>query len=178
MPTAEKEAVVKDLAGLLKESAGVYLTDFTGLDVPSVTELRGKLRAEGVSCRVVKNRLAKLAAKEAGFEGLAEVFAGPTALAASGDDPVAPVRVLTTFSREMQGKPVVKVGLVDGRLYQDSELERLATLPPREVLLAQVVSTVQSPISGLAFCLNGLLQKLVLVLSAVGEKKGESEGVA
>jgi large subunit ribosomal protein L10 len=178
MPTAEKEAVVKDLAELLKRSTGVYLTDFTGLDVPSVTRLRGKLRAEGITYRVVKNRLAKLAAREAGVEGLEEVLTGPTAVAASDDDPVAPVRVLTDFSKEMRGRPVVKVGLVDGRLYKDADLEQLATLPPREVLLGQVVSAVQSPLSGLAFCLNGVLQKLVLVLNAIAEKKGESDGAA
>ena len=122
MPTAEKEAVVKDLADLLKRSTGVYLTDFTGLDVPSVTQLRGKLRAEGVTYRVVKNRLAKLAAREAGMEGLEEVLTGPTAVAASETDPVAPVRILTAFSKDTRGRPVVKVGLVDGRLYQDADL--------------------------------------------------------
>ena len=176
MPTAEKEAVVKDLADLLKRSAGICLADFTGLDVPSVTELRGKLRSEGVTYQVVKNRLAKLAAREAGVDGLEVVLTGPTAFAASDTDPIAPVRILTDFSSTAEGRPVVKVGLVDGRLYQDDELERLAKLPPREVLLGQVVSTIQSPLTGLAVCLNGVLQKLVLVLSAVAEKKEESGG--
>jgi large subunit ribosomal protein L10 len=141
-----------------------------------VTELRGKLRSEGVTYQVVKNRLAKLAAREAGVDGLEEVLTGPTAVAASDTDPIAPVRILTAFSSASQGRPVVKVGLVDGRLYQDTELERLAKLPPREVLLGQVVWTIQSPLTGLAVCLNGVLQKLVLVLSAVAEKKGESDG--
>ena len=176
MPTAEKEAVVKDLADLFRRSAGVYLSDFTGLDVPSVTELRGKLRSEGVTYQVIKNRLAKLAAREAGLDGLEEVLTGPTAIAASDTDPIAPVRILTAFSKDAQGRPVVKVGLVDGRLYQDAELERLATLPSRDVLLGQIVWTIQSPLSGLASCLNGVLQKLVLVLNAVVEKKGESDG--
>ena len=174
MPTAEKEAVVSDLADLFTRSTGIYLTDFTGLDVPEVTQLRQRLRDEGVTYRVVKNRLAKLAAEKAGLKELRAVMSGPTGLAATDDDPIAPVRVLTAFSKESQGRPAIKVGLVDGQVYVDEQLDRLASLPSREVLLAQVVWTVQSPMTGLVHCLGGLLQKLVLVLNAVADKKGEA----
>ncbi len=176
MPTAEKAAIVEDLTDILKRSKGIYLTDFTGLDVPAFTRLRRLLSEEEVSCRVVKNRLALLAAKEAGVDDLNEMFAGPTGLVFTEKDPVAPARMLSEFAREMQGRPRVKIGLVDGRAYVEDQLEALATLPSREVLLGQVVSGIQSPLSGLAFCLQGLIQKLVMTLQAVAEKGGEAGG--
>ena len=176
MPTAEKIAAVEDLAELMKKSQGIYLTDFTGIDVPTFTELRRKLREEDVSYRVVKNRLALRAAKEAGLDGLEGMFEGHTGLVSSEADPMAPVRVLTDFAKENDDRPHIKVGFLEGQVYVDEKLETLAKLPPREVLLGQVVGMIQAPISGLASCLNGILQNLVLVLNAVAEKKGEGGG--
>ena len=100
MPTADKIAAVEDLTELMKKSQGIYLTDFTGIDVPTFTQLRRKLQEEDVSCRVGKNRLALRAAKEAGLEGLDQMFEGPTGLVSSEDDPIAPVRILTNFAKE------------------------------------------------------------------------------
>jgi len=171
MPTAEKIAAVEDLVEVMSKSQGIYLTDFTGLDVPTFTELRQKLRAEQVSYRVVKNRLALRAAKEAGIEGLEGMFGGPTGLVSSETDPMAPVRVLADFAKDNNDLPVIKVGYLDGQVYLEERLQALAKLPPREVLLGQVVGMIQAPISGLVSCLNGILQNLVLVLSAVAEKK-------
>ena len=173
MPTAEKVATVESLTELLKQSKGVYLTDFTGLDVPTFTELRKKLREEDVSFLVVKNRLAKLAVKEAGVEGLDDLFSGPTGLVCSEGDPVAPARVLTKFADDSDGKPVIKAGYIEGDVYVDAQLEALAKLPSREVLLGQMVSAMQSPISGLVYTLNGIIQKLVGTLQAVADKKNE-----
>lgn len=173
MPTAEKVATVENLTELLKQSKGVYLADFTGIDVPTFTELRKKLREEEVSFLVVKNRLAKLAVKEAGVEGLDDLFIGPTGLVCTVDDPVAPARVLTKFADGADGKPVIKAGYIDGDVYVDAQLEALAKLPSREVLLGKMVSAMQSPISGLAYTLSGILQKLVGTLQAVADKKNE-----
>jgi len=176
MPTAEKEAVVEELTDILKQAKGVYLTDFTGLDVPSFTLLRKQLRDEAVSCRVVKNRLAKLAVKSAGVEGFDELLIGPTGLVCSADDPVAPARVLAKFADDADGKPVIKAGYIDGQVYVDEQLAKLAKLPSREVLLGHMVSAMQSPISGLAVTLNGILQKLVGTIQAVADKKKEDGG--
>ena len=176
MPTAEKEAVVAELTDVLKRANGVYLTDFTGLDVPAFTLLRKQLREESISCRVIKNRLGKLAAQRAGIEGLDEVLRGPTGLICADEDPVAPARVLSKFAEEGDGKPAIKAGYVDGDVFVDGQIERLAQIPPRDVLLGQMVSAMQSPISGLAFTLNGILQKLVGTLQAVAEKKQEAGG--
>ena len=173
MPTPEKVVAVEELTALLKKSKGVYLTDFTGLDVPTFTRLRKQLRSEDVSYLVAKNRLVKLAVKEAGVEGLDEMLVGPTGLVCSDADPVAPARLLTKFSETSNGKPVIKAGYIDGRVYINNQLETLAKLPPREVLLSQMVSAMQSPISGLVFTLNGILQKFVGTLHAIAEKKKE-----
>jgi large subunit ribosomal protein L10 len=171
MPTAEKEAAVAELTDILKRAKGLYLTDFTGLDVPSFTLLRKQLREESVSCRVIKNRLAKLAIKRAGVEGLDDVLRGPTGLVCADEDPVAPARMLSKFAKETDGKPVIKAGYIDGEVFVADQVERLAQIPSRDVLLGQMVSAMQSPISGLAFTLNGILQKLVGTLHAVAEKK-------
>lgn len=176
MPTAEKEAVVAELTDVLNRANGVYLTDFTGLDVPAFTLLRKQLREESISCRVIKNRLGKLAVQRAGIEGLDEVLRGPTGLVCAAEDPVAPARVLSKFAEEGDGKPAIKAGYVDGDIFFDDQIERLAQIPPRDVLLGQMVSALQSPISGLAFTLNGILQKLVGTLQAVAEKKQEEGG--
>lgn len=176
MPTAEKEAVVAELTDVLNRANGVYLTDFTWLDVPAFTLLRKQLREESISCRVIKNRLGKLAVQRAGIEGLDAVLRGPTGLVCAAEDPVAPARVLSKFAEEGDGKPAIKAGYVDGDIFFDDQIERLAQIPPREVLLGQMVSAMQSPISGLAFTLNGILQKLVGTLQAVAEKKQEEGG--
>lgn len=173
MPTAEKVATVESLTELLKQSKGIYLTDFTGLDVPTFTELRKKLREEQVSFLVVKNRLAKLAVKEAGVEGLDDLFIGPTGLVCTEDDAVAPARVLSKFAEGSDGKPVMKAGYIEGDVYLDAQLEALAKLPSREVLLGKMVSSMQSPISGLVYTLNGIIQKFVATLQAVADKKNE-----
>ena len=176
MPTAQKEATVAELTDILKRAKGLYLTDFTGLDVPSFTLLRKQLREESISYRVIKNRLAKLAIKQAGVEGLDDVFLGPTGLVCADEDPIAPARVLTKFAEETDGKPAIKAGYIDGEIFVADQIEKLAQIPSRDVLLGQMVSAIQSPISGLALTLNGILQKLVGTLQAVAEKKKEEGG--
>ena len=174
MPTAGKISAVEELTRLMNRSLGFYLTDFTGLDVPDVTRLRKRLRDEDITYRVVKNRLALIAVKNAGIQGLEEVLQGPTGLASSETDPIAAVRLLHEFASETDGLPRIKGGFADGRVFREDQLEALAQLPPREVLLGQLVSSVQSPLSGLVFCLGGLLQSLVLVLNEIAMKKGEA----
>ena len=179
MPTAEKVAVVEELAEILKQAKGIYLTDFTGLSVPAMTELRKCLTVEDVSYRVIKNRLAKLAAQKAEIVGLDEMLTGPTGLVYSDSDPVLPARLLAEFAGKSNGRPTIKLGFIEGDVFRDEQLEALAKLPPREILLGQLVTAVQSPLSNLAFCLQGILQKLVGTLYALAEKRREEgEGEA
>ncbi|MDE2998069.1 MAG: 50S ribosomal protein L10 [Gemmatimonadota bacterium] len=174
MPTDEKVSAVEELTRLMGRSQGFYLTDFTGLNVPDVTRLRKRLRDEDVTYRVIKNRLALIAVKNAGIQGLEEVLQGPTGLVSSETDPIAAVRLLHEFASETDGLPRVKGGFADGRVFREDQLEKLARLPSREVLLGQLVSSVQSPLAGLVFCLGGLIQSLVLVLNEIAGKKGEA----
>ncbi|MBI2503941.1 MAG: 50S ribosomal protein L10 [Candidatus Latescibacteria bacterium] len=172
MPTAEKVAKVNELTQKMAGSTAIFLADFTGLDVASVTDLRSQLRKASVEYEVVKNRLAKRAAQEAGIAGLEQYFVGPTAIAFAKDDPVAPAKILQKFI-DTGGKIAIKSGLVDGQVISSEQIKALASLPSREQLLAQVVRAAQGPLYGLSGVLTGLLRNLVGVIAAIEKKQGE-----
>ena len=175
MPTEQKENAVGEMTALLKDSKAVYFADFTGLDVPAFTALRQQLHAEDVTFTVVKNRLARIAAANAGIEGLDEAFSGPTGMVCAKEDPIAPARLMAKFAETADGKPKMKLGLMDGTVYLQGQVEAMAKLRSRELLLTQIVTGLQSPISGLAHCLSGILQGLVGTIQAVADKK-QNEG--
>ena len=166
MLKSEKETVVQEITDILKNAKGIFITDFKGLNVEKMSELRNKCREGAVEYRVVKNTLARIAIKQAGFEEMEAYFQGPSAIAYSYDDPVAPVRIVTEFAKKAE-KPQVKVTLFEGAFYGPDRVQEIAALPSKEVLLAKVVSGFNSPIQGFAGCLSGLLQKLVGTLDAV-----------
>ena len=172
MATAEKEEKIAELKTILSEAKGLYLADFTGIDVEAVTELRNKLRDAEVQYQVIKNRLAIRAAEEAGIDGLKEHLTGPTAIAYSNEDPIAPAKILQDFADD-GGKMVIKTGYMDGKILAANEVSALAKLPSREELLGKVVGGVQSPLYGFSAVLNGLLRGLVGALSAIEKQKGE-----
>jgi len=166
---AQKQAVVTALADRLRRSTTVYVTDFTGLDVARLTQLRRRLRAAGVDYVVVKNTLALRALSDARVAGLEPHLAGPTGLVLGGADPVAAAKVLGDFAKEFE-KPAIKVGLVDGKAVTPDQVKRLATLPSRTELLAQLGGTLQAPMAGFVGALNGLLMNLVGALEALRTK--------
>lgn len=172
MATAEKEEKIAELKTILTEAKGLYLADFTGIDVEAVTELRNKLRDAEVQYQVVKNRLAIRAAEEAGIPGLKEHLMGPTAIAYSNEDPIAPAKILQDFADD-GGKMFIKTGYMDGKILAAAEVTVLAKLPSREELLSKVVGGVQSPLYGFSAVLNGLLRGLVGTLSAIEKQKSE-----
>ena len=163
----KKQASVDALHDKLSVSKGVYLTDFTGLTVKKVTDLRRRLRNAGVEYVVVKNTLAERA-----LEGLdlpdntAEFFKGPTAVAFSAD-PLAPAKLLADFAKENDNKPAMKAAIVDGTAYSPSEVERLARLPGREQLLAELAGAFEAPMSQLLGVLQAKLQEMVGLLEAL-----------
>lgn len=175
MPTAEKVEQVAELSQRMTGAKAMYLADFTGVDVASVTELRSSLRAASVEYLVVKNRLAKLAAADAGLESLQPFLTGPTAVAFGVEDAVEPAKLLQKFI-DGGGKLAIKAALVDGEVMDADQVKALAKLPSRDELLAQVARAVQGPIQGFAGVLNGLLRNLVGVLAAVQEKREEGGG--
>lgn len=166
----QKQEAVSVLAGQLRRSPTIYVTDFTGLNVARLTELRRKLRAAGVDYVVVKNTLALRALGEAAVEGLASHLAGPTALVLGGADPVAPAKVLTDFAKEHE-KPTIKIGLVEGKTVTPDQVRQLAALPSKPELLAQLGGALQAPMAGFLGALNGLLYMMVGALEALQTKR-------
>jgi len=170
MNQAEKSEIVGALREHLSRSGTIYVTDFTGLRVKHMTDLRRRLRGVGVSYVIVKNTLAARAMAEAQVAGLDDVLAGPTGLVFAGADPVGAARVLAEFHKEHQ-QPTVKAGLLDGKRITPQEVTRLASLPSREVLLAQVGGAFQAPLQGFLGAMNGLLQQWVGALEALKAQK-------
>lgn len=177
MPTEQKTETINDLSQQMTAAKSIVLADFTGLDVASVTQLRRSLRSASVDYRVVKNRLAKRAASDAGLSSLEEFFSGPTAMAFGLDDPLEPIRVLQKFV-DTGGKLSIKSGFMDGQVLSPEQVKALASLPSRDELLGKVIGAVQSPMYGLVGVFSALLRNLAGVVSAIEEAKRQQSGTA
>jgi len=172
MARPEKVTEVEALRERLRRARTIVLTDFRGLTVGEINQLRGKLRAAGVEYRVVKNRLMLIAAREAGIVGLEAYLEGPTAAAFSYADPVLPAKIIQDFIRQMR-KLETKGGVIDRRAVSPQQMRVLADLPPRGVLLAQVARGMLTPLYGLANVLAGVPRALVIVLDQI-RQQGET----
>jgi large subunit ribosomal protein L10 len=166
MNRTKKHDVVAKLSARLQESPNLYLTDFTGLSVKPMTELRRKLRDVGVEYVVVKNTLALRALGSASVEGLDAELAGPTGIVLAGSEPVAAAKVLATFQKEYEAL-TFKVGLVEGRTVSPDAIKRLATLPSRDELMGQMAGAFQAPLQGFVGALTGLLHQFVGAVEAL-----------
>lgn len=171
MPNAAKIQAVADLKTKLEGAVSLVLTQFTGLTVADITSFRRSMDADGVEFHVVKNTLLALAAREAGIDGLEPYLSGPTAVLFGHDDAVAPARVFAAFSREHRDTIMVKAGLIEGKVVDGAGVMRLATLPPREVLLAQTAAGIAAPLRTMASLLSAPLQNLAYGLAALAESR-------
>ena len=174
--STEKQEAVAQLAGKLSSAKSVFLADYSGLTVEAITLLRRNLRKSNVEFQVSKNTLARLAAQQVGYADLARHLEGPTALAYGMGDPAAPAKVITEFLKN-NDKPKVKAIIFEGKYFEAKALEEIAKLPSREQLLARLLGSLNSPITGLANSLSGVMRKLAYVLNAVAESK-KSAGAA
>lgn len=165
----EKQQVVSDIKGRMEEAASVVITDYRGLNVAEVTELRSKLREEGVEYKVLKNTLVRRACADAGIEGLDDVLKGPTAIAFSSDA-VAPSKVLFEFAKKHKMLEI-KGGLLEGKAVELAGLKALAELPSKEVLLSQVAGAFNAPMQTMASLFAAPMRDLVGVISAVRDQK-------
>jgi large subunit ribosomal protein L10 len=164
MPTEKKVKAVAELQEVFAKANIGVLTDYRGMKTPEVNQLRRKLRENKIDYKVVKNSLAEIAAKNAGLEHLAGVFKEPMAVALGYDDPSLTMKVIADFVRTTKINVNIKAGFFRDQVLTAAELDTLAKLPPREVLLARVLGGMQSPISGLANVLAGPIRGLAQVL--------------
>lgn len=168
----EKERLVAELHEKFKEVRAVILTDFTGLDVAQLSRLRRQLQERGMEYRVVKNTLLRRASQKTALEALAEHFVGPNAIVLSYEDPVLPAKILVDFAKE-EPELQIKAGFVEGRVLEPKDVKALATLPPREVLVGQMVGLLKAPLAMLVGVLQAPMRELVGVLEAIKEGKSE-----
>jgi large subunit ribosomal protein L10 len=161
----KKQELVKSYVEEFSRSQAAILTDYRGLSVAELNRLRNKMREAGSGYHVVKNRLVKLALREAGLPVPEELLQGPTAIGYCYEDVIAPAKVLTEYTKESK-MLAIKGGILGDRVIDVEAISSLADLPPRDVLLAQLLSGVQSPMAGLVNVLSGTLRGLVTVLKA------------
>ncbi len=170
MARPDKVASVAEVKEKLEGSVGAVLTDYRGLKVHELAELRSNLRKSGVEYKVYKNTLTKIAIKDIGLDGLSEFLEGPTAIAFSADDPVVAARLLNDFSKDHENLKL-KAGIVEGEILDATGIKAVASLPSREELLAKLVGMLQSPISNFVYMLNGPISSLAAVLGRIKESK-------
>ncbi|MBE9504760.1 MAG: 50S ribosomal protein L10 [Proteobacteria bacterium] len=166
----EKQAEVERLKDSFSRAKSTVLTDYCGLTVAEMNEIRGKLREASVELRVTKNTLAKIAIKGTDSESLTDILAGPIAIAFSYDDPVAGAKVLTELTKTHDDLEI-KGGMLGDKVLSTSDIEELSKLPSKEILLSQLLSVMNGPMTGFVNVLVGNQRKLVQVLAAINEKK-------
>jgi len=173
MNRTEKQATIDALTAKLADARAIYVTDYQGLTVGKVTDLRRRLRKAGVDYVVVKNTLALRALERASVPGLEAHVSGPTAFALSRGDAAAAAKVLTDFAKEFE-KPALKAAIVDGRAVSPEQVRRLAQLPPREVLLGELAGALQAPLAGFVGALTGLLSTFVGAVEALRAQRANA----
>ena len=173
MARPEKVAAVAEIKADIEASHAVFVTDYRGLKVSQLGELRDKLREVGTEYKVVKNTLTSLAADEVELEDFKPLLVGPTAVAYAKEDAVANAKTLSEFAKESRILEI-RGALLEGTVIGPEQIQELADLPSREVLLAKVVGGMQAPISGFVSVLHGTLRQFVYALDAVRQQKEEA----
>lgn len=167
---AEKAQKLEAVKELISKAKVAIVTDYKGLSVSEITDLRRQLQKDGADYTVVKNTLAKIAIKDTEFEGIAEFLTGPTALALGFEDQVAPAKVIKKFVKE-NDKVQIKGGALDGKVLSVDDIKGLANLPSREELYAKMLGSINSPASGIVNTVTGVMRALVRATDAVRQQK-------
>lgn len=167
---SQKQELVSALHEKFEQKKILVLVDYKGLNVTKINDLRSKLRQAGIEFKVVKNTLLIRAAEQTNVDLLRQQFEGPSAVAMSYDDPVAPAKVLCEFAKD-NDKLQIKAGVMDGSILDADGIKRLSELPSREVLLATVLGTMNAVPTGLVRALNNVPERLVYALKAINDQK-------
>lgn len=165
----QKAAVVDEIAGQIEAAQAVFAIDYRGISVSQIAELRAKLRESDTRFRIVKNSLSERAADKAGATELRPLLEGPTALALVGGDAALAAKALNDTARALNNIIEFKGGLMDGAALSADDVRAIARLPSRDVLNAQLVGTIASPLTGLVRTLNALIQGLAIQLKAIAD---------
>ena len=152
---AKKAQQVSEVAEQFKNATSVVVVDYLGITVEQATNLRTELRNAGVQFAVVKNSILSRAAKEAGLEGMEDIFKGPSAVAFSNDDVIAPAKILADFAKKVEALEI-KAGVIEGKVSSKEEIEALAKLPNREGLLSMLLSVLQAPVRNTALAFKAV----------------------
>jgi len=166
-----KKEILQDLIVKLKESKGVVLTGYQGMNVFQISSLRNELKEKKVEFKVVKNTLMEKASEELNIKDLTKDLIGCTAIAFSSDDGVAPARFLKEYYKKNKIDLKIKSGLIDGRVFSAEKIMEIASLPSKDVLIAQMINGVKSPLYSLVFILQGPLRGLIYTLESVKKQK-------
>jgi len=171
MNKSDKELAVSELQEKIAKAQGMFFTDFAGINVEHITELRREFRKSGIEYKVVKNTLAKIALKNvSGYDKVYDKLVGPTGIAFAYNDPAAPAKIIQKF-KEKNEKFGLKVCVIEKTVYDGSKLKELASMPSRAEIIAGILGSLNSPISGIVGTINAVLRDVVGVLDAIEKKK-------
>ena len=163
MPNAkvlsEKQAIVEALAERIKNAEAGVLVDYKGITVAEDTALRTELRKDEVNYTVVKNTLTRKALDKLGMNELDSVLNGTTSLATADNDPIAPFRILSDYSKKLNERFNIKAAFMDGKVLNEAEIAEMSALPSKDALYAKVLGTMIAPITGRAVCLGQILEQ-------------------
>ena len=171
MKRSEKEQIIADVRGKIERAKGMYFADFTGITVEQVNEIRREFRKANIDYLVVKNTLVrKVLESITGYDKVIEKLVMPTAIAFGYDDPVAPAKIMKKF-REKNEKLKIKVCVVEEQVFEGSQLDQIAKIPSRGEIVAGILGSIQSPISGIVGAIAAVMRDLVNVVDAIEKKK-------
>ena len=176
MKRTDKEGFVEGFRERLQESPAIFLTDFTGLDVKSMTVLRAELKKNGAEYLVVKNRLLIRALEGTEIPDLSDWLTGPTGVVLGHSGPVEAAKAVTDFAKVHDDRPAFKVAVMDNAVLDVGQIERLAKLPPRDQLLAMLAGALEAPMAALAGAMESKLQEMVGLMKALQEEREGGEG--
>ena len=171
MNRSDKEAIVAEVVDKASRATAMYFADFSGLTVGEATDLRREFRKAGIEYRVVKNTLARKALEQVtGYDSVYDKLVGPTGIAFSYDDAIAPAKIIKKFS-EKSGKMKLKVAVLEKQVFDGSRLDELSKLPTRAELMAGVLGSIQAPMTGIVGAIGAVMRDLVNVIDAIEKKK-------